>query len=144
MIPVAEALDRVLALIDPMPVETVPLARACGRVLARPVAARRSQPPFAASAMDGYAVRHADAAPGARLRVVGEAAAGRRFAGEVGAGEAVRIFTGAPMPDGADCVLIQEDAEREGEFVIPTEAPAPGAHVRPAGGDFEAGRQLAA
>jgi molybdopterin molybdotransferase len=94
--------------------------------------------------MDGYAVRAADAAAGARLRVTGAAPAGRAWAGVVGPGEAVRIFTGAPMPQGADAVLIQEDADREGDAVTVREAPQPGAWVRPAAGDFAAGARLAA
>ena len=93
--------------------ETVPLAEAAGRVLAEDVVATRAQPPFAASAMDGYAVRAADAGAGSRLRVIGTAAAGGRFAGVVGPGEAVRIFTGAPVPDGADLIVIQEDVDRD-------------------------------
>ncbi|HVG46879.1 MAG TPA: molybdopterin molybdenumtransferase MoeA, partial [Rubellimicrobium sp.] len=88
MISVAEALDRLFALAPAPEVEEVTLVEACGRVLLRPLAARRAQPPFAASAMDGYAVRAAEARPGARLRVVGESAAGRHFAGRLGPGEA--------------------------------------------------------
>src|SRR6056297_53178 len=100
MITVAEAPDRLFALVDPMPEEHVPLDRAAGRVLARPVEARRTQPPFAASAMDGYALRLADARPDGTLDVIGVAAAGRRCETRVGPGQAVRIFTGAPMPEG--------------------------------------------
>jgi molybdopterin molybdotransferase len=144
MISVAEALDRLFALVSPAGSETVPLAEAGGRVLAADALARRTQPPFAASAMDGYAVRAAEARPGATLAVIGEAAAGRRFAGTLPAGAAVRIFTGAPVPPGADAVLIQEDARREGERVTVTEAPAPGQHIRPAGGDFREGERVAA
>ncbi|GIX15306.1 MAG: molybdopterin molybdenumtransferase MoeA [Paracoccaceae bacterium] len=141
MLTVAEALGRVLAMVPRMGEEEVPLAEAAGRVLARPVRAQRSQPPFAASAMDGYALRAADAGP---RRVIGTAAAGRGFAGRVGPGEAVRIFTGAPLPEGADSILIQEEAERAGDMVLPRAAPAPGAHVRPAGCDFRAGQEVAA
>lgn len=144
MLSVAEALARVLALMRPVGVERVALAEAVGRVLAEPVSAARDQPPFAASAMDGYAVRAADATAGAVLRVVGEAPAGRAWAGAVGAGEAVRIFTGAPMPQGADAVLIQEDADRDGDALRVREAPAPGAWLRPRGLDFAAGAQIAA
>ncbi|MBU0861065.1 MAG: molybdopterin molybdenumtransferase MoeA, partial [Alphaproteobacteria bacterium] len=96
MISVAQALDALFALVSPLDVENVPLREAHGRVLARSVAAQRSQPPFAASAMDGYAVAAAQAAPGARFTVIGESAAGHRFDGTVAAGQAVRIFTGAP------------------------------------------------
>jgi molybdopterin molybdotransferase len=144
MIPVAEALERLFALVRPVGTETVALARAGGRVLAADAVARRTQPPFPASAMDGYAVRAAEAALGATLPVVGEAAAGRRHPGPLPPGAAVRIFTGAPVPDGADAILIQEDARRDGDRIIVAEAPAPGAHIRPAGCDFAAGERLAA
>jgi molybdopterin molybdotransferase len=117
-------------------VETTSLAEGSGRTLAQPVIAQRSQPPFDASAMDGWAVRAADC-PG-RLRVVGESAAGRAFEGSVGAGEAVRIFTGAPIPRGADAVIIQEEARRDGdEVTVPVAGHA--RHVRPTGQDFKAG-----
>ena len=143
MIPVAEALERLFALVVPLGVEEVPLIRAAGRVLARPLTATRAQPPFAASAMDGYAVRAADARPGARLRVVGTAAAGRRFAGVVGAGEAARILTGAPLPEGADAVVMQEDASRDGEAILIGPDARLG-HVRPAGNDFAEGATIQA
>ena len=107
MIPVAEALERILALMAPVGSETVPLAQADGRVLAADAVAARAQPPFAASAMDGYALRGADAVPGATFRVVGSAPAGSAFHGVVGAGEAVRVLTGAPLPRGTDRVIIQ-------------------------------------
>ena len=144
MILVEEALETVLALVSPLGAETVPLREAGGRVLAEPVVAARDQPPFAASAMDGYAVRSADAAPGAVLRVGGEAAAGRPWAGEVGPGEAVRILTGAPIPRGADRVVIQEDVAREGDRVTLGAEMDPGPYVRPAGGDFAAGARIEA
>lgn len=144
MISVAEALDRLFALVQPVGTETVPLAEAGGRVLAADALARRTQPPFAASAMDGYAVRAAEATRGASLAVVGEAAAGRRFAGALPTGAAVRIFTGAPVPKGADAILIQEDARREGDRILVAEAPSAGEHVRPAGGDFREGERIAA
>ncbi len=144
MISVAQALEHLFALARPLGVEDVPLTEANGRVLARSVAARRTQPPFAASAMDGYAVRHADAAVGAVLSVVGESAAGRRFDGMVGPGQAVRIFTGAPVPDGADLVVIQEDTRRDGAQVTVTDIqPGPGGNIRKAGSDFDAGALLA-
>ncbi len=117
MISVSEALDRLFALVSPVGSETVPLAAAGGRVLAEDAVARRTQPPFAASAMDGYAVRAAEARAGATLAVVGEAAAGRRFGAALPPGAAVRIFTGAPVPEGADAILIQEDARREGDRI---------------------------
>ena len=144
MLTVPQALARLLALMTPVAVETAPLAQAGGRVLAAPVTARRDQPPFAASAMDGYAVRAADALAGARLRVIGEAPAGRGWAGALGPGQALRIFTGAPVPAGADAILIQEDADRDGDALTVREAPAPGAWVRPRGLDFAAGDAIAA
>src|SRR3979411_1934691 len=108
--PVADALAAVLAGAEPLAAETVALDAAHHRVLARDVAALRTQPPQAMSAMDGYAVRAADAADlTARLKVIGEGAAGRPFARKVGEREAVRIFTGGVIPDGADAVIIQED-----------------------------------
>lgn len=121
--------------------QTVGLDAALGRVLATGVVAVRGQPPFDASAMDGYAVRSADA-PGV-LRVAGESAAGRGYDGRCEAGEAIRISTGAPVPDGADAIVIQEDVRRDGDRV---EVPAavPGRHIRPRGGDFTAGTPLLA
>ena len=144
MISVEEALGAVLALVAPVGAETVPLREAGGRVLAEPIIAARAQPPFAASAMDGYAVRSVDVAPGARLRVIGEAAAGRPWGGAVEPGAAVRIFTGAPIPEGADRVVIQEDVEREGDAIALGDGLDPGPHIRPAGGDFAAGARLEA
>ncbi|KAB2857198.1 MAG: molybdopterin molybdenumtransferase MoeA, partial [Bauldia sp.] len=111
LLPVDEAVARILAGVVPLPAERVGLGEAYGRTLAEPLAAKRDQPPFDASAMDGYALRAVDGGAGARLKVIGTSAAGHGFAGEVSAGEAVRIFTGAPLPKGADAVLIQEDAE---------------------------------
>ena len=143
LIPVAEALARVLKAAKPLQAEEAPLAEACGRTLAAAVAAGRTQPPFANSAMDGYALSAADAgAPGARLRVVGESAAGRGFAGAVGDGEATRIFTGAPLPFGADAVALQEDARRDGDFVILNAAVSRGDNVRNVGLDFRDGEAL--
>jgi molybdopterin molybdotransferase len=145
VIPVAEALARVLALARPLPAEAVPLREAAGRVLAEDVVAARDQPPFPAAAMDGYALRAADARPGAVLNVVGQAAAGAGWPGRVGAGEAVRIFTGAPVPEGADRVVIQEDAEAEGSGRIRlATALSEGPHIRAAGSDFAAGSRVAA
>jgi molybdopterin molybdotransferase len=139
MIPVAEALARVLALVAPVGVESVPLRAARGRVLAEPVAARLTQPPFAASAMDGYAIREADHETGRVLAVIGEAAAGRGFAGSPGAGEAVRIFTGAPVPPGAERVVLQEDVERAGDRITLGRRLEEGRNIRAAGQDFAAG-----
>ena len=116
LMPVADALAAILAGAEPLPEEMVALDAAHHRVLARDVAARRTQPPQAMSAMDGYAVRAADAADlAARLKVIGEVAAGRPFERKVGAGEAVRIFTGGVIPDGADAVIIQEDTGVDGD-----------------------------
>lgn len=142
MITVAEALDHLFALTAPLGVEEVPLVSASGRTLARPVEARRNQPPFAASAMDGYALRHADSS--APLTVIGEAAAGRGYPGTVTKGQAVRIFTGAPLPEGADTVVIQEDTTRDGDQVRVTEATPEGANIRPMGGDFRVGDSIGA
>ncbi|NSX55686.1 molybdopterin molybdotransferase MoeA [Parasulfitobacter algicola] len=139
MITVDEALAKVFELADPLDVEHVPLASAAGRVLAQPVKAQRSQPPFASSAMDGYAVQNADIAEGATLQVIGEAAAGHAFSGQINAGETVRIFTGAPIPKGADRVIIQEDVTRaEGHITIDQNVDK-SFHIRDLGVDFKAG-----
>ena len=139
MIPVAEARARILAGLRPVGTETVGVADGFGRVLAADVAARWPQPPADVSAMDGYAVRAADAIAGSVLRVAGEVPAGGAFSGVVGAGEAVRIFTGAAVPAGADTVVIQEDTERDGENVRVRAAAERGRHIRKAGLDFGAG-----
>lgn len=139
LLAVDDARARMLAEIAPLAAETASLAQSIGRVLAEDVAAVRDQPPFAASAMDGWAVRAADC-PGT-LKIVGESAAGHGFEAAVGAGEAVRIFTGAAVPAGCDAIVIQEDAERDGEAVrVP--AVEGGHFIRPAGGDFSAGSVL--
>jgi molybdopterin molybdotransferase len=143
--PVTEALSAVLAGAEPLPEEMVALDAAHHRVLARDLAALRTQPPQAMSAMDGYAVRSADASRAATtLRVIGEVAAGRPFERTVGAGEAVRIFTGGVVPDGADAVVIQEDTVIEGVGITITEAAISGRHIRPAGVDFRTGDVLLA
>lgn len=157
MISVATARARILDPFVPLPAETVSLAEALGRVLAAPVLARITQPPWPVATMDGYALSTAglDADPPARLTRIGEAAAGHRFTGRVGPGEAVRIFTGAPLPEGADAVVMQEDADADAETTGATVAirvvPRPGQFIRPAGADFahgqvglEAGRRLTA
>ncbi len=140
MITIEEAQARIFALKDPAEPETVPLGRAEGRWAAGDVLALRTQPTCDLSAMDGYAVRFADGS--GPWRVIGESAAGRRFAGSVCAGEAVRIFTGAALPDGADTVIIQENVARDGDFLrLTSDAPArEGQHIRQAGGDFVAGQ----
>lgn len=144
MLSVADALARVLALVAPVGTEEIPLAEAGGRVLAADVVAARDQPPFAASAMDGYALRNAEAEPGARFRVIGVSQAGARFQGRIGPGEAVRIFTGAPVPEGADAVLIQEDAEVETGAIRVAADRDRGLNIRPAGADFIAGDRVTA
>ena len=142
LISVEDALERVLSGLTPLDVERVPIAEAHGRVLAEDLAATLTQPPFDASAMDGYAVRAADvAAVPATLALFGESAAGARFHGIVGPGQAVRIFTGAPVPDGADTVVIQEDTEAFGDSVL-VKAAAAGRHIRPEGQDFMEGDVL--
>ena len=142
---VAEALARVLEGAEALAPEPVVLENARGRVLASPLAARLTQPPFNASAMDGYAVRAGDVAMlPARLTVVGQAAAGHPFGGAVMPGEAVRIFTGAPLPEGTDAVVIQENTAREGEAVVVREGTLDPEHVRAKGFDFSAGDALIA
>ena len=145
LMPVADALAAILAGADPLPEEMVALDAAYHRTLARDIAARRTQPPQPMSAMDGYAVRAADASDlSARLKVIGEVAAGRPFARSVGAGEAVRIFTGGVIPDGADAIIIQEDTRTDGDHITITEAAAKGRHIRAAGVDFHEGDVLLA
>jgi molybdopterin molybdotransferase len=144
MMPVADALGRLLADAGALETETVALHDARGRVLADDIAALRTQPPFTASAMDGYAVRAADVGgTPATLEVIGAVAAGEVFSGRVEPGQTVRIFTGAPLPDGADAILIQEDAEPAGEQAIRALEPVvAGRYLRPAGLDFAEGDVL--
>ena len=145
LMPVDEALGKLLAGAGPLGTERVSLETANGRFLAEPLASTRTQPPFAASAMDGFAIRHADLAQEpATLTIIGEAPAGHGFKGRIEAGETVRIFTGAPVPEGADTILIQENAERGGERITVLEKPQKGAFVRPAGLDFAEGDVLLA
>ena len=143
LMPVADALSAILAGAAPLPEEAVTLDAAYHRVLAADVTARRTQPPQAMSAMDGYAVRAADASRvPATLRIIGEVAAGRPFGTALGAREAVRIFTGGVIPDGADAVVIQEDTARDGDTVTVHEASSIGKNIRPAGIDFKQGDVL--
>jgi len=143
LMPVADALAAVLEGAEPMPEEMVALDAAHHRVLARDVAALRTQPPQAMSAMDGYAVRASDASQvKARLKVIGEVAAGRPFERPLGPGETARIFTGGVIPVGADAVVIQEDTVADGDTITITEAAIPGRHIRPAGVDFREGSVL--
>ena len=150
LMPVAEARARILEAVKPMVPERVPLAKSLGRVLAGNVVAQRTQPPSDLSAMDGYAVRAADVTiVPARLKLVGESPAGGAYPRLLHEGEAVRIFTGAPLPQGSDTIVIQENTESYGDYVIVREPAKAGAHIRRAGLDFRegevglpAGRQL--
>lgn len=139
MIPVEVALERVLDLCEPLEAETIDLRDAAGRVLAEPVRARLDQPPFAASAMDGYAIRDDDHVPARKLKVIGTSAAGRGYKGKVSPGQAARIFTGAPLPEGADRVVLQEDVARDGDMITLGPKLEEARHVRPAGQDFQKG-----
>jgi molybdopterin molybdotransferase len=139
-----EARARLLAGVEPLAAETLPIAECGGATLAADIVACRSQPPEPVSAMDGYAVREADSAAGASLRVIGEAPAGAPFGGGVEPGTAVRIATGGVVPRGADRIVIQEIVERDGDRIRILAASGPASYVRPAGGDFSAGQVLAA
>ncbi|CAN2533533.1 Molybdopterin+molybdenumtransferase [Methylocapsa aurea] len=141
LLSVDEALARVLAGVTRLSgAEDVPLSKALGRTLATDLVSRRTQPPVAVSAMDGYALRAADlAAPGARLTLVGESAAGHGYHAALGVGEAVRIFTGAPVPEGADTILLQEDAAVDAAGVGAASPPPRGRHIRARGLDFREG-----
>ncbi|MDX2223808.1 MAG: molybdopterin molybdotransferase MoeA, partial [Rhodospirillaceae bacterium] len=142
MISVAEARARIVAALTPLPNETIDVMDTLGRVLAVDAIARISHPVADMSAMDGYAVRAADAVAGARLRVTGKAAAGHPWSGAVGPGEAARIFTGAHVPAGADAIVIQEDTAAAGEFVTINETAIGGRHIRPAAQDFRDGETV--
>lgn len=141
MISVEEAAARIVSMLKPLEPETVLLESAAGRVLAVDAHAKADQPPFAVSMMDGYAVRSAD--QGTR-RIIGSAPAGHPFVGTLGPGDAVRLFTGSVVPDGADAVLAQEDARRDGDHVDFTETPFAGKFIRPRGLDFQAASLLVA
>jgi molybdopterin molybdotransferase len=142
MITVDEALDRIFTRIPtPLP-ETVPLTRAHKRVLLNPLLAKHTQPPFDASAMDGYAVRGAEIVPGKPVFLAGTSQAGARFTGMMQSGECVRIFTGAPMPIGADAVIMQEQATARGNQVTFEKPPRPGQSIRKRGNDFTEGKEL--
>lgn len=142
MISVSEARAALLQLSSVTEIEQVPLAEANGRVLAQPVSAVRDQPPFSASAMDGYAVKRDEVELHAMFQVIGEAAAGHRFEGRLKAGQAVRIFTGAPVPDGADFVVIQEDVDRKKDLITILDHPGASDNIRPRGGDFTIGQTV--
>lgn len=142
MLAIEDALERIYAQIRPLGSESVPLARANRRVLAEPIVARHNQPPFDSSAMDGYAVRAAEIVPGASQKVAGTAQAGQRFVGMMERGQCVRIFTGAPMPIGADSVVMQEETEVNGNHVRFLEPVRHGQSVRRQGNDFRRGEEL--
>ncbi len=144
MISVAEALEQLFALVEEVDSEIVPLRNAAGRVLAKDAVAARTQPPFAASAMDGYALRATEVEPDAMFKVIGEAAAGHAFDGRVGPGQCTRIFTGAPVPEGADQVVLQEDVTRRGDLITLGHKVEAKSNIRPAGGDFKTGDTLKA
>ena len=141
MISVEDALTRCLALVAPLPSETVPLAQAAGRWMSSPAVATRDQPPFAASAMDGYAVQ-GNPGPDDNFVVIGEAGAGHAYSGAVGPAQAVRIFTGAPVPQGATRVIIQEDVVSLGDRILLKEGLDAATHLRTLGQDFRAGDSL--
>ncbi len=142
MISVTEARDFILNAARAMPAEEIKVQDCAGRVLAEDITALRTQPPFDASAMDGYAVRSLYANKGDTLTIIGEAPAGREFEDEVGPGQAVRIFTGGIIPDGADHVVIQEDVERDGDQITIFDEQDPPRHIRAAGIDFHFGDSL--
>lgn len=142
MISVDEALALVLDLVEPAATETLPLGESYGRSLAKDAIATRNQPPFAASAMDGYALRASEAFVGAKFEVVGEAAAGHGFSGQIAAGQCIRIFTGAPVPDGLDRIIIQEDVSRSGAQITLSDNLDKSFYVRPLGVDFKVGSAL--
>ena len=144
MISVAEALEHLFALVSPLETEYVPLRAAAGRTLSETVQATRTQPPFAASSMDGYALRRAEVEADAMFKVIGESAAGHGFQGALKAGQAVRIFTGAPVPKGADFVVIQEDTTRRGDLITLGHDIGDKDNIRPAGGDFTKGTPMQA
>lgn len=144
LLPVEEARARILASLTPTAAETIAIPEAAGRVLARPVLARLTQPPADVSAMDGYALRAADGVMGARLAVIGAAPAGHPFAGSVDPGQAVRIFTGGFIPEGADSILLQEDAEAADGAVLVKEGVTVGRWLRKRGLDFAEGEALLA
>jgi molybdopterin molybdotransferase len=146
LLPVAEAKERLLSRAIPVGTsETIRIADADGRVLATDLAARLTQPPFDASAMDGYALRCDDAPePGAELRLIGASVAGHAFGGAVSGGQTIRIFTGAPVPSGADSVLLQEDAETIEGGIRTSFAVRKGQHIRPRGQDFVEGEAVLA
>ncbi len=144
MISVQQALGHILDLVSPTDTETVPLGAAAGRILAEELTAVRNQPPYATSAMDGYAVMNADVQAGRQLAVIGESSAGCRYPGRLKPGSAVRIFTGASVPEGADRVIIQEDVELVDDGVVIRDGIDSSHYIRAAGGDYRAGTRIPA
>lgn len=144
MITVEEAQALCLSGLEPLSQEVIPLTEAAGRVLSASVRASRAQPPFAASAMDGYAIAASAIRPGAQFTVVGEAPAGHAWPGRLQSGQALRIFTGAPVPEGADAVVIQEDVTRQGDTITLGDHLGTGLNIRPEGADFKSDFQLEA
>lgn len=142
MMPVDEAIERIFRKLPKLGSEAVPLALAHRRVLTQPLVARHSQPPFDASAMDGYAVRAAEVVPGRPLKLAGTSQAGARFVGMMEHGQCVRIFTGAPLPIGADAVIMQEEATAKGNQISFEKVPKSGQSVRKQGFDFKRGAEL--
>jgi molybdopterin molybdotransferase len=143
LLTVDKAKALIVAQVKPLSAETIPLNAARSRVLARDLKAKRDQPPFPASAMDGYAVNSADVdVPGRKLRLVGMSAAGHGFRGQLKRGETVRIFTGAPVPQGADAILIQENSVAEAGWIIAKKAVTSGLHVRRQALDYKSGEIL--
>ncbi|MEM6589514.1 MAG: gephyrin-like molybdotransferase Glp [Pseudomonadota bacterium] len=142
MISVDEALEQLFGLVTPMRAESVPLDHAAGRVMIRPASALRDQPPFDASAMDGYAVQTTNVTTGAKLKVIGESAAGHSFNGALQPNECVRIFTGAPVPNGADRIIIQEDVTRDGDEITLGDTLDAGPYIRAKGSDFAIGGKI--
>ncbi|NDI06475.1 MAG: molybdopterin molybdenumtransferase MoeA, partial [Rhodobacteraceae bacterium] len=140
MISVSEALDALFALANPLDIETVPLSDAAGRVLAVSAVAERDQPPFPASAMDGYALNSAGAVTGASYQVIGESAAGHGYNAPVPTGACVRIFTGAPVPASCDRIIIQEDVDRSGDTITLKDNLDSKYYVRAKGFDFAYGQ----
>ncbi|MBL6765437.1 MAG: molybdopterin molybdotransferase MoeA [Verrucomicrobiae bacterium] len=147
MLSLEDALSRIHAALDPLPSEALPVAASAGRILSAPLHAKVDLPAFDNSAMDGYAVRSADVATAstgqpAQLRVIGEVPAGRAFSGELCEGQGIRIFTGSPLPHGADAVVMQEDTRRDGDTVTILEPARPFEHVRLRGEDVRCGQQI--
>ena len=142
LLPVDDAIAAIVQRVPSPVAETVSLTTAAGRVLIETIVARHNQPPFDASSMDGYAVRAEDIVSGHRLAVIGVSQAGVSFGGSIGSGECIRIFTGAPVPAGADAVIMQEEASAAGGFVTFSAATAPGKNIRVLGNDFRTGQVL--